>query len=103
MKKRINGVRKGRETELEYQKIMESRGFQCFKPRKKSRFEKAQDIFGEFDMICINKDEIRLIQIKASEYRKGINKLKTWKNHPDYVKKILAIRKRGGTWDETEV
>lgn len=96
----VNTVRKGRETELEYKKLKEAQGFSCFKPIKSHRFVKQQDIFGHFDLICMNKDEVLLVQVKSADYRKGINKIKEFNNHPNQVKKILAIKRSNGQWEE---
>ena len=99
----VNTVRKGRERELEYKKLKESEGYSCFKPTKSHRFVKQQDIFGFFDMICINKKEVLLVQVKSASYNKGINKIRKFKNHPSFVKKIMAIRKNRGKWEESVV
>ena len=96
----VNTVRKGRERELEYKKKKEAEGCTCFKPIKSNRFVKQQDIFGLFDLICINKKEVLLVQVKSSYYRKGINKIKEFQNHPREVKKIIATKEDRKDWVE---
>ena len=98
----VNSYRKGMETELRYVKLKESQGYLCYKPIKSHRFVKQQDIFGNFDIICMNEEEVLLVQVKASTYKKGINELQKFKKHPSQVKIILAIwntKKR--VWEET--
>jgi|GEM_PF-1300914 hypothetical protein len=87
----VNGVRKGRETELRYTKLKESQGYLCFKPIKSHRFVKQQDIFGYFDIICMNEKEVLLVQVKTATYKKGFNELQKFNKHPSQVKIMLAV------------
>lgn len=87
----VSNVRKGRETELRYVKLKESQGYDCFKPIKSHRFVKQQDIFGYFDVICINENEVLLVQVKTATYKKGFEKLKEFQKHPSQVKILLAV------------
>jgi hypothetical protein len=98
----VNTVRKGREKELEYKKLKESQGYSCFKPIKSHRFVKQQDIFGHFDLFCINEKEVLLVQVKCANYKKGINKLMKFKKYPSQVKIILSIWD-GKNWKEHQV
>ena len=96
----VNSTRKGRERELQYKKKKEGEGYICFKPTKSNRFVKQQDIFGLFDMICINKNEVLLVQVKSANYRKGILKIKEFQSHPETVKKIIATKENRKEWVE---
>ncbi len=96
----VNSVRKGRERELQYKKKKEAEGYVCFKPIKSNRFVKQQDIFGLFDLICMNEFEVLLVQVKSSNYRKGIEKIKEFQKHPEAVKKIIATKENRREWVE---
>lgn len=97
----VNAVRKGREKELEYKKKKEAEGYICFKPTKSHRFVKQQDIFGLFDMICMNEKEVLLVQVKVATYKKGFKELQSFTQHPSQVKIILAIwNSKKKIWEE---
>lgn len=95
----ISSVRKGREAEAEYKKIMEAKGYDCFKPTKAGRYSKQQDIFGVFDIICVNTEELLLVQVKL-HYKKDMAKLRAFTNHPSAIKKILAVKIFRKGWEE---
>ena len=98
----INPVAKGRRLELNYKKKKEAEGYICYKPIKSNRFVKQQDIFGLFDMICINKKEVLLVQVKANR-KIGVNEIRNFTEHPSSVRKILAVKKDWKEWEEFEI
>ena len=85
----VNTRRKGNEKELEYKKIKEAQGYSCYKSPNVKFY--SVDIFGLFDLICMNEKEVLLVQVKCAKYMKGINKLRAFTNHPKEIKKVLAI------------
>lgn len=93
----MNTRRKGYERELEYLKMKEKQGYTCFKPSK-TKFNK-QDIFGMFDILCMNKKDILLIQVKSNQKR-NMSVQKNWTNHPSNCLKILAVKKDRKDWKE---
>lgn len=50
----------------------------------------------------MNEKEILLVQVK-SNYKKNIGKIKAFKNHPKFIKKIIAVKKDRGEWKEFKV
>lgn len=93
----MNTRRKGYERELQYLKEKEKEGYSCFKPPK-TKFNK-QDMFGGFDVICMNKEEILLVQVKSNQKR-DMSVQRNFTNHPGNVKKILAVKKDRKPWEE---
>jgi len=98
----INPVAKGRRLELNYKKFKESQGYICYKPIKSGRFTKQQDIFGLFDVVCINKKEVLLVQVKANR-KIGTGEIRSFTEHPLSVRKILAVKKDYQDWEEFEI
>lgn len=96
----MNTRRKGYERELQYRKMKEAQGYSCFKPPK-TKFNK-QDMFGGFDVICMNKEEVLLVQVKSNQKR-NMSVQKNFTNHPKSVKKILAVKKDRKDWEEFEI
>lgn len=93
----MNNRKKGYRIEIEYIKIKEREGYTCFRPNK-TKFN-DQDIFGMFDILCINKEKILLVQIKSNRKR-NMDKQKNWLNHPANCLKILAVKKDRKGWEE---
>ena len=93
----VNTKRKGNKLELEYRQMKEAQGYSCYKSPN-VRFY-AVDIFGLFDLICINKKEVLLVQVKANRIRDR-KKIQAFTNHPKEVKKIIAVKKDRQGWTE---
>lgn len=76
--------------------MKEKQGYTCYKPPK-TKFNK-QDMLG-FDIICFNKEEILLVQVKSNQKR-SMGTQRSFNNHPSNVKKILAVKKDRKPWEE---
>lgn len=93
----INRKRKGNQAELEYQKMKESAGYACYKSPNVKFYD--VDLFGLFDLICMNQEEILLVQVKSNRIRDR-KKIQAFKNHPAFVKKIIAVKYDRKGWKE---
>lgn len=93
----VNSKRKGNHAELEYKKMKESQGYECYKSPNVRFYD--VDVFGLFDLICMNKKEVLLVQVKSNRVRDR-KKIASFKNHPEFVKKIIAVRYDRKGWKE---
>ena len=93
----VNTKRKGNQAELEYKKMKEAQGYSCYKSPNVRFYD--VDVFGLFDLICINKKEVLLVQVKSNRIRDR-KKIASFQNHPESVKKIIAVRYDRKGWKE---
>ena len=93
----MNRKSKGNRAELEYKKIKESQGYTCYKSPNVRFYD--TDILNLFDILCINKKEVLLVQVKSNQIRDR-KKISEFKNHPKCVKKIIAVRYDRKGWKE---
>jgi len=93
----VNSKRKGNQAELEYKKMKESQGYVCYKSPNVRFYD--VDVFGLFDLICMNKKEVLLVQVKCN-HKKDVEKIKSFVKHPQNVKKILAVKFDRKGWEE---
>lgn len=92
-----NKKSKGNRAELEYKKMKEQQGYSCYKSPNVRFYD--VDIFGLFDLLCINKKEVLLVQVKSNRVR-GKKEIQKFNNHPKSVKKIIAVRYDRKGWKE---
>jgi len=64
-KKRINTVKKGQRSQQKCKKFYEKEGYKVEVVRR-DRWKKDNDFFGLFDLICISKMDVRLVQVKTN-------------------------------------
>lgn len=74
----MSNKRRGLEKERELKKIFEKKGYSC---------SRGRGSFGLFDLICMNKEKIYLIQIKRVKgknysFKKEIQEIKDFDNYP---------------------
>lgn len=83
----MSNKKRGLEKERELKKIFANKGYSV---------SRARGSFGYFDLMCMDPKEILLIQIKRVKgryysFKKEIEEIKTFKNHPINVKKFIYI------------
>ena len=76
----MNTRKKGNRNQLKAIKLLEKCGFLVSKVEQRGRFVKEKDLFGLFDICCINNDEVRFVQITS--------------NRPHSHKKFMAFSKK---------
>ena len=86
----MNTKGKGSRREREVKKILETEGYNC---------TKAGASLGIFDIIAINTEHIRLIQVKSNMItKKEIMGIKNFHNHPVNTIKEIWIKKDYKEW-----
>ena len=100
----MSNKRRGLDKERELKKLLESEGFSC---------SRGRGSFGYFDIIAINKRIIKLIQVKRVKgkyysFKKEIEEIRKFNNHPENVSKELwiwldRIKGRKAGWEIIEI
>jgi len=89
-------VKKGSRYELKVKKILESKGYSVEK-EKNIPFQKTHDFFGVADLISSNRKEIKLIAVTDKHNKsRARKKLKSFRNHPTFVKKEIWYYDKAG-------
>ena len=84
---------RGRNLELKCKRLYESKGYQVQIAPMPSRWSFQNDLFGLWDLIAVNKDEIICIQCKMNRndiYGKQLDAHRAWVC-PAYVKKLAIL------------
>ena len=98
----MNRLAKGKRNELAYKKLLEGRGFICYKPTW-NKFSKMKDIWGLFDIIGTDGKTIIVAQVKSNRCPKSvIEQIRLFKV-PGCVKKVVAIKIDRHGWKELHV
>ena len=93
----MNTKKKGDRLEREYLKMKEAQGYSCYRSPNVKFY--AVDIFNLFDILCMNEKEVLLVQVKANKIRDR-KIIEEFKNYPESVKKIIAVKKDRQGWTE---
>ena len=93
----MNTRTKGSKAELEYQKRLEAEGWIVERVKGSSKFSKSVDFFGIADLIALNSQGIRLVQVKSNSTAGALKKLKEWKEEsknslPQNLSLEVAVR-----------
>jgi Holliday junction resolvase len=95
MRVSMNTRQKGRKAENELATIYRKQGYLVDQVKGSSKFNKSVDFFGIADLLCINKKELLIVQVKSNSTAGALKKLREFKNThnlPDWVKYIVAVR-----------
>jgi len=83
----LSNKKRGLEKERELKQIFAGKGYAV---------SRARGSFGYFDLMCMDQKEILLIQIKRVKgkyysFKKEIEEIQNFKNHPPNTKKMIYI------------
>lgn len=76
----MNNRAKGNRAEKEYVTLLESEGYLTYRVKGSYVWNNEVDIFGLFDILAINKNNIDFFQIKSNDTAGSIKKIRMWIN-----------------------
>lgn len=89
---------KGRNKELAVKKMLEMVGYDVILTPMPTKYAKQQDFFGLWDVIAVDSQRIRFIQVKSRKiYGAELEPYQLWKNPPNSTKEIWVIEKGNKT------
>lgn len=84
---------KGRDAELRAKKWLEEKGYECQLAPMPTRYSHQNDLFGLWDVLAVNAEEMLAVQVKSLKvhtYGKQLDKHRAWVCPPS-IKKMVMI------------